>query len=91
MPEAPGGAAPAEDVRSLLCPHRSLKHRLPVAEVRVGSVARPGERVRVRVRRRGVRVRSGLGLGLGLEACRVRISFRVSFYRVRVRARATQS
>ena len=44
MPEAPGGAAPAEDVRSLLCPHRSLKHRLPVAEVRVGSVARPGER-----------------------------------------------
>ena len=44
MPEAPGGAAPAEDVRSLICQHRSLKHRLPVAEVRVGSVARPGER-----------------------------------------------
>ena len=44
MPEKPGGAAPAEDVRSLLCLHRSLKHRLPVAEVRVGSVARPGER-----------------------------------------------
>ena len=59
MPEAPGGAAPAEDVRSLLCPHRSLKHRLPVAEVRVGSVARPGEGKWVRV---GV---AGSGFGPG--------------------------